>query len=61
WLKGKVNMSNPISMSDFATDFNYVSENDSEMAYMDLLSKYIIPQKLRQSLIAAYDVWKRNE
>ncbi|KAF9422408.1 hypothetical protein BGZ76_003790, partial [Entomortierella beljakovae] len=54
-------MNNPISMSDFATDFNYVSENDAEMAYKDSLSKYIIPQKLRQSLIAAYDVWKRNE
>ncbi|KAF9913633.1 hypothetical protein FBU30_003221 [Linnemannia zychae] len=54
-------MNNPISMSDFATDFNYVSKNDAEAVYKDIFSKYIIPQKLRQPLIAAYDIWRRNE
>ncbi|KAF8944104.1 hypothetical protein BGZ46_006343, partial [Entomortierella lignicola] len=42
-------------------DFKYVSEDDAEMAYKDMLSRYVVSKTLRQSLMAAYDIWKKNE
>lgn len=61
WLKNKVFKKEAISMRDFATTFEYLSENDADIAFKSLLSKSMVPQARRTAALNSYEIWKRNE
>lgn len=61
WLKNKVFKKEIISMRDFATTFEYLSENDADIAFKSLLSKSMVPQARRTAALNSYEIWKRNE
>jgi hypothetical protein len=49
-----------ITISSFASDFDYFSEQEAHSAYVNLLSSSLVPQATRLHLKENYRIWQNN-
>jgi hypothetical protein len=61
WIRKKISDRDAITMSEYATTFDYFTKDDAEMDFSTLLTKSFIPRRLRTSVYSKYEIWKCNE